>query len=59
MVNRLQREVAAILKLPEVDKPFFELGAEPGGLSPEDFGRYISADRDKWAEVGASGVKLE
>ena len=59
VVDRLQREVAAILKLPEVEKQFFELGAEPGGLSPEDFGRYISADRDKWARVGASGVKLQ
>ena len=59
VVDRLQREVAAILKLPEVEKQFFELGAEPGGMSPEDFGRYISADRDKWAKVGASGVKLQ
>ena len=59
VVDRLQREVAAILKLPEVEKQFFELGAEPGGMSPEDFGRYISADRDKWAKVGATGVKLQ
>ena len=59
VVDRLQREVAAILKLPEVEKQFFELGAEPGGMSPEDFGRYIGADRDKWAKVGASGVKLQ
>ena len=59
VVDRLQREVAAILKLPEVEKQFFELGAEPSGMSPEDFGRYISADRDKWAKVGASGVKLQ
>jgi tripartite-type tricarboxylate transporter receptor subunit TctC len=56
----LQREIAAILKEPEISKRFLELGAEPGGMTPEDFTKYITAERDKWARVGASsGVKLE
>jgi tripartite-type tricarboxylate transporter receptor subunit TctC len=56
----LQRELAAILKEPEVSKRFLELGAEPGGMSPADFTKFITAERDKWARVGASGgVKLE
>ena len=59
IVDQVQREVGAILKLPEVQKQFFELGAEPGGITPEEFTRYITADRDRWAKVGASGVKLE
>ncbi|MEF7612569.1 tripartite tricarboxylate transporter substrate binding protein [Aquincola sp. MAHUQ-54] len=60
LAELLQREVAAILKLPEVEKQFFELGAEPGGMAPEAFGRFIAAEGEKWARVGTSGgVKLE
>lgn len=56
----LQREIAAILKQPEVEKQFYALGAEPGGMAPDEFGRYIAADRDKWVKVGANGgVRLE
>lgn len=56
----LQRHVAAILALPEVQKQFFELGAEPGGMSPDDFGRFIAGERDKWTRVATTGnIKLE
>ena len=55
----LQREIAAILRQPDVEKQFLALGAEPGGMTPEDFTRFIAADRDKWARVGATGVKLD
>ncbi|WP_088279887.1 tripartite tricarboxylate transporter substrate binding protein [Ideonella sp. A 288] len=56
----LQREIAAILRLPEVEKQFLALGAEPGGMSPDDFTRFIAQDRDRWVRVGANGgVKLE
>lgn len=56
----LQRHVAAILALPEVQKQFFDLGAEPGGMSPDDYGRFIAAERDKWTRVATTGnIKLE
>jgi tripartite-type tricarboxylate transporter receptor subunit TctC len=56
----LQREIATILRLPEVEKQFLALGAEPGGNTPEEFTRFIAQDRDKWARVGANGgVKLD
>jgi tripartite-type tricarboxylate transporter receptor subunit TctC len=56
----LQREVAAILQEPDTAKKFMELGAEPGGMPPEEFGRFIAGEREKWAKVGASsGVKLD
>lgn len=60
LAQLLQREVAAILKEPEISKRFLELGAEPGGMAPEDFSKFVAADREKWTRVGASsGVKLE
>jgi tripartite-type tricarboxylate transporter receptor subunit TctC len=55
----LQSEIAAILRQPDVEKQFLALGAEPGGMTPEDFTAFIARDRDKWARVGAGGVKLE
>jgi len=60
ITTALQREVAAVLKRPEVEKQFFELGAQAVGDTPEEFARYIAAEHDKWVRVGASsGVKLE
>ncbi len=60
VVELLQRHVAAILRLPEVEKQFFEQGAEPGGNTPDEFARMIAAELQKWAKVvAATGVKLE
>lgn len=56
----LYREVAAILEEPDVAKRLLELGAEPSGITPEEFGRFLVAEREKWTRVGASsGVKLD
>ena len=60
VTDLLQRHLAAILALPEVQKQFLELGAEPGGLSPDEFGRFIAGERDKWTRVATTGnIKLE
>ena len=60
LAQRLQREVAAILQEPEITRRLMELGADPGGITPEEFGRFLVAEREKWTRVGASaGVKLD
>ena len=60
VVELLQRHVAAILRLPEVEKQFFEQGAEPSGNTPDEFARMIASELQKWAKVvAATGVKLE
>lgn len=60
VVELLQRHVAAILRLPEVEKMLLEQGAEPGGNSPEEFAKMIANELQKWAKVAATtGVKLE
>ena len=60
VVELLQRHVAAILRLPEVEKMLLEQGAEPGGNSPEEFAKMIATELQKWAKVAATtGVKLE
>ena len=60
IVDLLQRDVAAILKLPEVEKYFLDQGAEPVGNTPEQFAKVITVEMAKWAKVAATtGVKLD
>lgn len=60
IVEMLQRETAAILKLPEVEKQFREQGAEPVGDSSAQFARVIADEMAKWSKVArATGVKLD
>ena len=60
VIDLLQRHVAAILRLPEVEKMFFEQGAEPVGNTPDEFAKLIAAELKKWSTVvTATGVKLE
>jgi tripartite-type tricarboxylate transporter receptor subunit TctC len=60
VIETLYRGVSAVLKQPEVQKQMFELGAEPGGNTPDEFARQIAAEIDKWKKVvAATGVKIE
>lgn len=60
VVDLLFRNVSDILKQPEVAKQLFDLGAEPGGNTPEAFARHIAQDVEKWTRVVATtGIKAE
>jgi tripartite-type tricarboxylate transporter receptor subunit TctC len=60
VVDLLYRNISDILKQPDMVKQLFELGAEPGGNTPEAFLSYIAADVEKWTRVvAATGVKVE
>jgi tripartite-type tricarboxylate transporter receptor subunit TctC len=60
VIDALYTNIAAILKQPEVVKQLFDLGAEPGGNTPEAYARQIAADVEKWKKVvAATGVKAE
>lgn len=57
VVGKLHGEIAAALKAPAVAERLASLGAEPSGMGPEDFGRYVRAEIAKWAGVvKASGA---
>ncbi len=51
IVNKLSRETARILKLPDVSARLAELGAESVGGTPEQFAGHIKAEIAKWAKV--------
>jgi tripartite-type tricarboxylate transporter receptor subunit TctC len=50
-IARLNRDLVAILKTPEVSRVFIEQGIEPAPSSPEAFGRFIRAEFEKWGRV--------
>ena len=60
IVARLNREIAAILNLPDVVERFSSQGAEALGSTPEEFAAYIKSETLKWAKVVRdSGAKAE
>ena len=60
VVQRVSREIAAIVRLPEVRQQFAGLGAEPVGNTPEEFAAFTKAELAKWAGiVKRSGAKVD
>ncbi|MES2536747.1 MAG: tripartite tricarboxylate transporter substrate binding protein [Pseudomonadota bacterium] len=51
IVDRLNREINAVLQMPEVRDQFRAQGIEPTGGTPEDFAALIRAENDKWAPI--------
>jgi len=60
IIDKLNREVNAILQSPETRKFFAEQGAEAGGGTPEQLGAFTRAETAKWAKVVKdSGAKVD
>jgi len=60
VVKRINAEVNAILKTPEMQKRLADFGGEIGGGSPEDFAKFNLAEIARYAGVvKASGAKVE
>ena len=60
VVARLNGEIGAILKLPDVEERFLKFGAESAGGSPADFARFIRSEQDKWGRIiRDAGIKAE
>lgn len=60
IVEKLQSQVAQILKLPAVQERFASLGLRPVGNSPAEARAFTQAEIDKWARfVRASGATVD
>jgi len=60
IIDRLNAEMVAILKSPEMVKLLEDRYFQPVGNSPEEFGRYISREIAQWRVLGAKiGLKPE
>jgi tripartite-type tricarboxylate transporter receptor subunit TctC len=60
IVARLNREIVAVLKEPEIKAVFDNEGSEVVGSSPEEFRAFIAAELAKFTRiVKLGGIKLE
>jgi len=50
-VAYMHKAVAGALALPDVRQKFLDQGAQPRGWSPEETGRFIKGESDKWSKV--------
>ncbi|MBS1216959.1 MAG: hypothetical protein H6R21_92 [Proteobacteria bacterium] len=58
IVTKLNSEVVAILKSPEMFDRLSKEGADPVGNSPAEFARHIQAEIEKWRKViKAAGIR--
>jgi tripartite-type tricarboxylate transporter receptor subunit TctC len=60
VIERLHTELAVILASAETKKRFETEGGEAAQMSPEEFGRFIASETEKWAKVvKEAGIKPE
>jgi tripartite-type tricarboxylate transporter receptor subunit TctC len=60
ITNRIQQEIARIVKLPDMNERLSQFGAEPIASTPEDFAAFTRAEFDKFAKlVKAAGIQPE
>jgi tripartite-type tricarboxylate transporter receptor subunit TctC len=51
IIQKVQRDTARVLALPEMRERLGTLGAEPVGSSAEEFAAFLRAEADKWSRV--------
>jgi len=60
IIQKLQTEVARIVKLPDVRERMLQLGIEPEGSTPEEFARIIATEIPLWMSVAkANNIQPE
>jgi tripartite-type tricarboxylate transporter receptor subunit TctC len=60
IVGKLNAEITAGILNPKVSDRFLTLGVEPKPQSPEEFGKFIADEIDKWAKViEFAGAKVD
>jgi len=60
IIDRLHKELTAVVASTETKERFETEGAEPRSMSPDEFGRFIAAETVKWARVVKdAGIRAE
>jgi tripartite-type tricarboxylate transporter receptor subunit TctC len=58
IIDKLNKEINAVLADPAIKARFADLGAEPMIMTPTEFGKYIVSETQKWGKVVKSaGIK--
>jgi tripartite-type tricarboxylate transporter receptor subunit TctC len=60
VIDKLGRELADIVRTPEIGQRFEADGAVPVGSTPQQFAAFLKAEMQKWAKViREAGIKQE
>ena len=60
VIAKIHKDVGTVLKDPDVQKRFTDIGAEVGGHTPEEFAARVKSEMELWARVAKSaGIKPE
>jgi tripartite-type tricarboxylate transporter receptor subunit TctC len=60
VVNTIHREIASILKVPDVKSRLATQGADPIGSTPDQFDAFIKSEIAKWTKVvKENGLKVD
>jgi tripartite-type tricarboxylate transporter receptor subunit TctC len=60
IIDRMHAETLKALALPDSKELWASQGAEPGGQSPAEFGKFVNAEIIRWAKVVKdSGAKVD
>jgi tripartite-type tricarboxylate transporter receptor subunit TctC len=60
IIERLQKEISAVLKMPEVRERYGVIGIDPVGSTPEEYTAEIRADLARWETVvKKANIKIE
>ncbi len=59
-IKRIWEEVSYLMKQPDVQEKLKTFYAAPGGMPPEEFGRYVQAELDRYTKIIKAGnIKAE
>jgi tripartite-type tricarboxylate transporter receptor subunit TctC len=60
VIEKLNKEIAEIQKLPDVQKRMQDSGADIVTMTPAEFGKYMNEELDKWGKVvKQAGIKAQ
>lgn len=60
IIDKLNKEIDAVLADPAMQAQLIKMGSEPLSMSPVEFGKFIANETGKWAKViHAAGIKPE
>jgi tripartite-type tricarboxylate transporter receptor subunit TctC len=60
IIEKLNKEINVALAEPEMKARLADLGAAPLAGSPDDFGRFIAAEAERWSKViKAANIKID
>lgn len=60
IIDKIYREIAAVLKQPDIVARIEAVGLEPAGISPQQFSDYIRGELKKWGTlIREAGIKPE